>query len=407
MRFQKPTKARPNLSRCIAPLLAFLLGFPCAYAELQNVQVGDEIRIRSNSYSMRDVMIANCIWGLVDKNGNIIHQPSYAAVSEFSEGLAAVTLDPTSSRPRTWGFVDKSGTVVIEPQFDHVGTFSEGLAAVRTDAGWGYIDRVGDWAIPPQFDFARPFQSSLAIVQTDGISGIIDRIGNVKYLPEYDSAWNISNGLVCVKKDDHFGFANLQGDLVIPFEFESVRPFHNGAAPAMQQGAWGLIDTQGEFVVQPSYQQMHGYPGGIFCVTLSGQAGVIDSKGKTIIPIQFGDSIAGLAPQFTLIDGLLQLSAPFATERLFFNLAGKLKFELSDRHSLYGEDSDDVSWHIGFFQEGRARIQVHGQEGLPNGGFGHFGFIDTKGNVVIDPIYADVKRFSDGVAWVAVPKPAD
>jgi len=407
MSFRQPAKIRTNLTQCIAPLLVFLSGFPCASAELQNVEVGGEIRIRTNTYSQHDVMIANCVWGLVDKDGKVIHEPLYAGVDEFSEGLAAVTMDPTWSHPRKWGFVDRSGTFVIEPQFDRTGRFSEGLAAVHTEAGWGYIDRFGNLAIPPQYEAASPFSSGVAVVQTDGIPGIIDRSGNVKDLPGYDSAWGICEGFVGVRKGERFGFVNLQGDLVIPLEFESVREFQNGVAPAMQQGVWGLLDTQGNFVVQPTYQKMNGYPGGIFCVTQSGRAGVIDSQGRTIIPIDYGESILGLVPQFTLIDGLLQLNtSPLATERLFFNLAGQLEFELSDGPGFYEQESDDLSWHVGFFQEGRARIQVHGKEGLSNGGFGAYGFIDTQGDVVIDPIYAGVKRFSEGVAWVAVPRSA-
>jgi hypothetical protein len=47
--------------------------------------------------------------------------------------------------------IDETGKIVIEPEFDNWTNFSEGLAAVSVDFKWGYIDKSGKWAIPPQF----------------------------------------------------------------------------------------------------------------------------------------------------------------------------------------------------------------------------------------------------------------
>ena len=64
-------------------------------------------------------------WGYIDRLGNIAIQPTFEAVGEFSEGLAAVEL------VGRWGFIDENGNVVVEPRFSRAYHFSEGLARVQ------------------------------------------------------------------------------------------------------------------------------------------------------------------------------------------------------------------------------------------------------------------------------------
>lgn len=67
----------------------------------------------------------------------------YDGVENFSEGLAAVTLNGK------YGFVDKTGAEVAPCKYDEVEEFSEGLAMVILNERWGFIDKTGAEVIPP------------------------------------------------------------------------------------------------------------------------------------------------------------------------------------------------------------------------------------------------------------------
>ena len=57
-----------------------------------------------------------------------------------------------------WGYINEKGNVVIEPQFDLVEDFSEnGLARVKVNGKWGYIDEKGNIEIELKFDGAGEF----------------------------------------------------------------------------------------------------------------------------------------------------------------------------------------------------------------------------------------------------------
>jgi len=102
------------------------------------------------------------IWTFIDKEGKrILGDKGFMVASSFSEGLAAVC--PLGSN--RYGYIDKTGKVVIEPQFESAGDFSEGLAAVSMNGKFGYIDVNGQFVIQPQYLDAEKFYGGVASVK--------------------------------------------------------------------------------------------------------------------------------------------------------------------------------------------------------------------------------------------------
>ena len=68
--------------------------------------------------------------GFIDTKGQIVISPHFYAAYEFSEGLAAASIEF-----RKCGYIDRTGKFVIQPTFDFenhhdCSAFSEGLARV-------------------------------------------------------------------------------------------------------------------------------------------------------------------------------------------------------------------------------------------------------------------------------------
>lgn len=95
-----------------------------------------------NMYLLRDILgpipsgrasielafeIPNCRFSLNDRAGQNVGDRVFDAVTDFSEGLAAVGF--YGEWGQNWGFIDRDGTFEIPPQFSKVGGFGEGLAA--------------------------------------------------------------------------------------------------------------------------------------------------------------------------------------------------------------------------------------------------------------------------------------
>ena len=109
----------------------------------------------------------------VDDSGKELLKVPYHAsnLSGFSDGLCAVSVRTTSDQSShragdtnfKYGYCDRNGHLVVEPKYDQAGEFSEGLAAVTIDGKVGYIDTKGKLVISPQFAYAGDFSEGLAV----------------------------------------------------------------------------------------------------------------------------------------------------------------------------------------------------------------------------------------------------
>jgi hypothetical protein len=86
-------------------------------------------------------------FGIIDKTGNWILQPTYDGAKEgFAEGMAAVATKIDGKLK--WGFVNTKGELVIDCQYYSVWHFSGGLARVHpfgadSEQSYTYIDKTG------------------------------------------------------------------------------------------------------------------------------------------------------------------------------------------------------------------------------------------------------------------------
>lgn len=257
-----------------------------------------------------------------------------------------------------WGFIDKTGAIRIQPQFDYADAFSDGLAMVGVVEGGmqkcGYIDPSGTLVIQPQFEKAGPFSEGMAPVGTVGSSPA---------------------------KDFRYGYIDKTGAPVIPIQYEgSVRSapkFSNGlCAVAVEDDGPAPSVTSTSLVVE-QHSRSYGY---------------MDKTGTMVIAAQFG-----LAGDFS--EGLAMVASDSGWG--FIDTRGEWVIRLPAELSP-GRLSDCR------FSEGLAivrRFEPPSESGAPssgNAGRAPYGFIDTTGDLVIEPRFDEAADFSEGLAVVGI-----
>jgi hypothetical protein len=170
----------------------------------------------------------------IDVAGNRI-PGEYQGNGSFSDGFAPV-------RYRfSWGYVDPAGKPVIQNAYEEASEFSEGLAAVTVPVSrrCGYLDRTGTLVIPARFAACHRFSGGLARVdlaedaRTDAERvAFVDREGNVRIRgdasrPPFRSASDFSDGLAAVADgpldlagdgEVRLGYVDASGKLVWPLQ---------------------------------------------------------------------------------------------------------------------------------------------------------------------------------------------
>ena len=240
--------------------------------------------------------------GFINREGEIVIEPTFQKAYPFRDGLAAVQVGGL------WGFIDTNGDFAIKPQFIDVGLFSEGLVKVRVKAytdPWGYVDKTGKMVIEPQYDCADQFRNGIAMVghQTSGSKvtsriadvGIecdyhfIDRTGAIVADPDPTHyASGEAGELIPFTKDGLVGYVNAQGEVVIQPRFKAGMAFSDGLACALEDSLFGFIDKTGAWVISPRFAYASNFSEGLAGVPLGAKGwGFIDKAGEIVIPAKF------------------------------------------------------------------------------------------------------------------------
>lgn len=307
-----------------------------------------------------------------------------------------------------WGFLDLSGNVVIEPIFDRAGDFSQGRAAVLFGGTIGYIDTSGKIVIPCKYDWSSGFLNGFATVKLAGKYGFIDLDGNEIVPIKYDFVFSFVNG---------FAIVNQGGTLT---------------EKGFLGGKFGVIDTLGKEVISPKYDYIHSYKMVYFqqknqllaevvraskvliedgnLILMNHQVGLINADGKEVLPLKYGEINftndgqvwAMKEGRWGMLDQFGKKMTPFKYDESPYaqtEIEGPdsvvlIRVEANSKYgfiNLKGEEVIETIYENLFdFSQNLIAMQLEGK----------WGFLDFKGKVVVPFIYDKVQPFSDGISQV-------
>ena len=247
---------------------------------------------------------------------------------------------------------------------------------------WGYINIRGDWVIPPQYETAYDFGNGRYTIAStvDGYDGIIDRQGNWVVEPHY-----------FIAEPDYYG-DKPEGEDKLWLIMEKVK---DAELDIGDESSMGFFDGKSGFFsgihenwsIGWFYSESDLIP----AVNLSddenthGLMGYVNRRnGKLVIPFQYEAD-----PEFCLFhDGVTVVYYPEELE------GGEEPGHLVDEQGnpVPLDNGIEIVFGAGV-HSGRILVQ--------NKATGLYGYIDTKGKLVIPAIYLNSYGFESNRAWVA------
>lgn len=122
-------------------------------------------------------------WGILSMdNGSTLVPFSYDSFSALGNGIYGYKLKDR------WGLISKDGTVITEPVFRALSREGDGLIPVKTKEGWKFAGPDGKDRITFQEEASdvTPFHDGRAGVKIRGKWGLIDTTGRFVVKPSYD-----------------------------------------------------------------------------------------------------------------------------------------------------------------------------------------------------------------------------
>ena len=214
---------------------------------------------------------------------------------------------------------------------------------------------------------------------------------------------DMSTNLYLMKKDNKYGFINQEGEFVIPPMYKEAENFSEGLAPVItNEGTKGYINVENEWVLQLVADRLYSFVGELASFTRDRKEGIINQKGQITIEPIF-DQIYGINRDGTVIgqsDGKMGL----------YNSQGDvLIIPQYDYVSTFAEELAVVTKgeNDGFInRKGEVIIDfnyascTNFAEGFSVATLDHdtYGFIDKTGEFIIAPTYYQLFDFSEGLA---------
>jgi hypothetical protein len=211
--------------------------------------------------------------------------------------------------------------------------------------------------------------------------GYINAKGKIILSPIYDHGGDFQdNGLAIVQLMDHSGVIDEKGYFIVKPKYETINPFSEGRATVITPKGFKVIDESGKETTPRTYSFIGDYKEGRAIIADTDEHGkylygYLNRRGKEVFPLSFV-----MASNFQDGKAVVQnLDDTFS----LIGLAGKVFQTYSYAF-------------VGNYGEGLMTFQKTKDE--------MYGYIDEKGEVVIEPQFSAAQPFMDGRAIVQMSK---
>lgn len=189
---------------------------------------------------------------------------------------------------------------------------------------------------------------------------------------------DLNTDLLPVKVGEKWGYVNPQGEYIINPQFDFADPFTDGRALVKVNGKFGYIDEKGSYAVNPKYKSATIFSEDRAWVVGEGSAPtLIDRDGKELFDMK---DVEFVSPYY---DGLAKVEV--------IGENGKLLYGFINKKGEYVVNP--IYEYAGNFSDGMAAISGEGKEG----------YINTSGKIIInDTTFSREGSFYDGHAFVGI-----
>ncbi len=297
--------------------------------------------------------------------------------------LAALLMLAACTGSQTSGSADADG---VESSRTQIGDQSPGNIAVYPaqvsyigDSKWGYIDSTGKFVLQPDYSSAQRFQANgLAAVGKDGKVGLINNSGKFIVEPVYQNIGDFSDGLAIAQDDSGFSVIDATGK-TLSGKYPYISDYKEGRAQYYiksqdEKLLYGYLGENGQTVIEPAFEYTTEFDGGLAVVKLPNDGySIIDKSGKRLKTLNYNYVM-------NISNGMIPFMPNQDSKYGYLNSKGDVAIEPT---FLTAEG----------FKDGTAVVNAS-----PDYSANKYGLIDKKGKYLIKPQYNEILQLGDGMA---------
>ena len=447
-RYDKEPKL--NMKKVIAVILAIIV-IVMFVIIIRNIVSGDgdNDRIRSLSYFSS---FENNKWGVIDSTGNNIIEPSYeemVIVPDSKKDVFIITYDVdyntgtystmalNSKREKIftdytqveaiqnsdesnnlwyeknvlrvqkdnkYGLINLDGKVLKEPQYDEIVAMPgiENSFKVKKDNLYGIVDNEGKDILQTQYaDIVNLGDNNLSgyiVKNQEGKYGIVDYTASQILEIKYDSIEDAyGNDLYLVTENGVKKVVNRDGTDALTQGFDDIKEILSNKDNGVifeKAGKFGVMKLDGTVTIEPNYEDLKEAKSGFLIAKLNGKYGVIDLTKAEKIPFNYNSIEYNQSADIYVAD-----DENYNTTLFNSNFESKVQgilLELNrDEGYIKISVGEDIRYYNFRFEEKSDKDILPSNTLYLSKKDGKYGFVNKKGDVVVDYIYDDATEQND------------
>lgn len=382
-------------------------------------------------------------WGILGSNGEIIIEPMYQEMpividKEKDIFLCTYDLDEEQGTYKT-KVVNKENEEIFTnydkvealENYDEAGNvwYEENVLKVQKDGKWGLIDLKGKEILKSEYDsiIALKGVKNSLIVEKEGNVGVVNNKGvkiiDTEYLQILNFGDDSKNGYITINQEQKYGIISLAGTKILENKYEKIDNIYSDKYFVIQEGSkQQLVNKEGEVVLKDNFDEIKQIANSGVVILKNKKYGLIDFEGNTLIDASFDILkeintdvfLASKEGKVGLIDKEKNEKVPFSYKDISYNNKAGIYIADDENYNSSIIDSNFEVKITGILSEintenGYMKIKIGSEYKYYNFKFveknsqevltqnkifiskkdGKYGFVDLKGNVVVDYIYDD------------------
>lgn len=387
-------------------------------------------------------------WGILGSNGETIINPMYQEmpiVIDSSKDVFLCTYDINEEQNTYKTKVVNSKNEEIFTNYDKVEAlenydktenlwYEKNILKVQKDGKWGLIDLDGKEIAPIIYDnitTLKGVENSL-IVEKDGKKGLINDKGSKIIDTEYSEIQSFGedykNGYITVNSENKYGIIGFsgekildnnyekieniygekyfvirengkeqlidkQGSKIITEGFDEIKQIANSGIVYTKQNKYGLKDFEGNTKIEPTYDNLKEINKDIFSATKDGKVGIIDQEQNEKLGFEYKDIHYNEKAGIYIADDE-NYNSKILNSNFETKITGILSEINTDEGYLKIKQDENYKYYNFKFEEKNIQDILPKNKIYTNKQNGKYGFIDNKGNQVVECIYDDATELN-------------
>ena len=399
-------------------------------------------------------------WGIIDSNGNVIINPSYQEMIKVPNNkkdvfLCTYDINNESGEYKTKALNSKNEEIFT--QYNQIEAleninknndlwYEENVLKVKKDDKYGLIDLTGKEIIPCEYEnitVISGIKNSIKI-QKDGKYGLVTTEGNIILEPQYTDILNLGedykNGYIVINEEKKYGVVDYLGKQILECKYEKVEQIYGKDNFVItESGKQKLINKAGDTLIEKGYdsiKQILEYTTQGIVFNKDNKFGVMTTSAEVPVTNVYDDLqavkddtfIAKKADKYGIINGKNEIKVDFIYKKISYdttadifiaeetdvksnimdsNFENKLQGIVSEINDEKGylkiRTNDEYQYYNFKFEKKDVKDILITNNLYLSKQDGKYGFINNKGEVVVDYIYDDATEQNEA-GYAAVKK---